>query len=1102
MVENFQFLNPRQAALHADLQKIGDWPAAAFRDASQFFAPDNPAATLETAAHLAVHLQREMKSALVSVLAPLDFKAPKEADRDAAIADVIRASGAEEARIPAIREALRAFDLRKASKSGDRAAIETILEIFGLPSDHELATLWVELGKLHDRAHRNALSAPRRLDDVRQTWEVFQHVTALLLHHLDAAWSTVVYKRLDEILAVPQPGAQQLRDLRNRIPNNQHTFRYFFERANSDAWVDTITRNTSLFTAPPDAGPWAAIQYLLNIAPTHPDDVHRILMELPPTPNVLTHMVLTQIAGALPPHLAKDVIARESRAIVQREIGNSFFAADVAKHAATIVTAETASAIAVIQDLLRLQPATGTLRDLESPLDLHTYVEVVSAARSIWEHDPEPTYAALADLLDEALGTVYKEPGEDNSSVWMPAIEPHEQNHQYEPLPVLAAAVRDAAEALIAQRPDAVDDLVTGAESRGWFFFRRLALHLLRHQPQTQVAKTHAQRGEILQNYALKHEAHLFLRSVFPHLSQEEKEQIIERISNGPSICREERFETPAQRQEYIDWWIAQRLSWVKEWLTTRAREDYDRLVQNHQEPTEEDDFVAVMGTMWVGPTSPKTGEELMTMSIPDVLAFLRTWNPGPRKLFDHSREGVARELQKLATERPTEIAAAAREMRDLDSAYIRGILNGLQSAVQNKRPILDWASIIELAAHVVAQPREIKRPADDPRDGDDPHWGWARAAIARLFDTGFRAGEATIPIRFREEVFAVLLQALDDPDPAPAEDDARDPMNVALNSTRGQAFRAIVLYGLWVRRSDQQVPRTFDDMPEVREVLVRVAHSEESAGVRAVMGELLHIMHALDPGWVREYRDDLFPSNALGDAVFHTYITNGQPTLEIDLLLKPEFDRAIVAVAEGQNSPPRYADHLARHVMWLYASDEATLNPHGLVERFMAAAAPEDRAYAVGFAPTAVDDCTQDDATFCEKLQRFWEWCARREDLAPMQRGFGQWFDEERLDISWRLGQLEHALTVAAGVARDFEIMELLAEITSSQPVPVLRCARLLFDSGEYFSRYHWVHEGSIRRIIVDALASENAEAQDAARSLANHLVGHGFDEFLDLAR
>src|SRR5260370_14241422 len=86
-------LEPRQAELYERLQKIGAWPAAAFRDACAFFADDSQFADLETAAHLVVHLQREIKSAIAEVLVPLDFKTPKDVNIGAVIAGIHAACG-------------------------------------------------------------------------------------------------------------------------------------------------------------------------------------------------------------------------------------------------------------------------------------------------------------------------------------------------------------------------------------------------------------------------------------------------------------------------------------------------------------------------------------------------------------------------------------------------------------------------------------------------------------------------------------------------------------------------------------------------------------------------------------------------------------------------------------------------------------------------------------------------------------------------------------------------------------------------------------------------------------------------------------------------
>ena len=110
-------------------------------------------------------------------------------------------------------------------------------------------------------------------------------------------------------------------------------------------------------------------------------------------------------------------------------------------------------------------------------------------------------------------------------------------------------------------------------------------------------------------------------------------------------------------------------------------------------------------------------------------------------------------------------------------------------------------------------------------------------------------------------------------------------------------------------------------------------------------------------------------------------------------------------------------------------------------------------------------------------------------------------WFHEEKLDLAWRLTQLERALTVAGRVMRDFEVMDDLAAATASHAQLVLRCVRLLIDGADGMRVYAWALDGHLRRIITSAIEHGDAPTIAEARAFANHLVGRGLDSFLDLA-
>jgi hypothetical protein len=1042
------------------------------------------------------------------VLVPLDFKTPKEVDVDAVIAGIYaacRTTPTPEAD-QQLRAALAPFNLKKASRGGDKAALAAILEVFELPDDHEIAQLWQAMGKLHDKAHRNALAAPRKLDDVAVAWEVFQKLLSLLLTHLDAAWA-LVYQRIDSILSVQHPGKDQISRLRNKIPNNSNTFRYFFERATSNEWVAAITKDDSLFTDPPDIGPWPAITFLQRIAESHAADAHRITTQLPRTPNASIHMAIIAIANALPHELAKDLLASEATSFAEGDVHDDFIATDLAKAAARIGSSEPNTALQVFEKLLALQrPAGESIDDLTSPLDVHSYADVVTAVAELIASAPRAAYDMLANLLDAALKQAHSTPPDDGSNGWMPAIEPHEQNHPYDPLPHLAGAVRDAADACVRDDPASVAAIIEDAERREWFFFRRLALHLLRHDPTSPAARQRALDPDLLHRWWSKHEARLLIRAVFPHLHGDEQRRVIDEILRGPQDKREADEDGEKRRE----WWVAQRLWWIADWLPQDVRHRYDALVAQHGQPDETQDFIAWVGSMWVGPTSPKTAAELAQMDVQSIVEFLRAWQPPAGRSFEApSREGVARELQTIATSRPREFASAAASFTGLDPTYVRGILNGLHAAVQNEYTAITWEPVVQLSRWIAEQPREIAGRVEDGWDDDDPHWGWARGAIARLFEVGFRDGASQIPIALREQVWSVIARITDDSDPSPEREHEHpsEPLSIAINSTRGQAIESVMWYARWVRVTTPEAdrPTTFVDMPEVRDLLDEHLTNDRSVAIRALYGQFLPLLRALDQGWLAQNLARFFPSAdpVLWAATWETYVTHTEPRLPIDRALLAEYDRAIdVLSAGGKPLYSHYPSHLARRVMWLFAADAITLDAGALVDRFFAAADADTRAYAVGFASHAVRDVVgKDDEAFRAKLASFWTWCCGKTDLAPALRGFGMWFHEEKLDLGWRLTQLERALTLAGHVMRDFEVMDDLAAATASHPQSALRCVRLLIDGADGMRVYAWALDGHLRRIITTAIEHGDATTIAEARAFANHLVGRGFDSFLDLA-
>ncbi len=359
--------DPRQRKIHEQLTRLGPAPAAYFRDLLRLF---QELALLDSSGHVAGHLLRELKGSIKDVLYP-----------------------------------------REAREKSDRDAIEAIAETYGLPSDHEVIELWSNLS-LHKLAHRGVLGSPRQLVDVQTAWEEMQIVLSVLLDALDSAY-TVVYARLDRLLAKSVPIAGDLTELLEKIPNNPHTLSYFFERVQGRRWFELLV-GSSLFGDPPP-GFWPQAEYLRRIAVEYPDDVAPIFERIAEMWSYYTHHQILEALPCLAPAAAGRILKISAGAVVKATGHGTFIARDIATRAAALGKDEPQPALDVFAMLLALKPEADPpqggysgSRELRTPLEYHTYVDIVGKPlHAMMNVVPKETFDGLLEVVDSALTAVY-----------------------------------------------------------------------------------------------------------------------------------------------------------------------------------------------------------------------------------------------------------------------------------------------------------------------------------------------------------------------------------------------------------------------------------------------------------------------------------------------------------------------------------------------------------------------------------------------------------------------------------------------------------------------------------------------------------------------
>jgi len=290
----FNLTNPLQKRIFTNLQNLlGPGPALFYRDACFLMASESP---LPSTTHLVAHLLREIESALRDVLET--FVDPKE--------------------LKSIK--------KQSSEGGHREEVLIILSALEL-SDKTLKERWLGLtGKdnsraLHSRAHRNALAPPRTLNsEFHSFWSDMELILNTVLDAFETKYLKI-HKKLDELKTIADPTNEDVKFLKDHIPNNFAAFSYFFQDLDNPAWLVPLAQH-NIFSYPPApiinieentaSHPlWPQSRYLLRMASISPDTVIQIVLDIE-TENSNVQSDLIDIACSLPAFHAVKLVPKFS----------------------------------------------------------------------------------------------------------------------------------------------------------------------------------------------------------------------------------------------------------------------------------------------------------------------------------------------------------------------------------------------------------------------------------------------------------------------------------------------------------------------------------------------------------------------------------------------------------------------------------------------------------------------------------------------------------------------------------------------------------------------------------------------------------------------
>jgi len=517
----------------------------------------------------------------------------------------------------------------------------------------------------------------------------------------------------------------------------------------------------------------------------------------------------------------------------------------------------------------------------------------------------------------------------------------------------------------------------------------------------------------------------------------------------------------------------------------------------------------------WVGPSSPWSKEVIAAWSPIELAAQLRAWREPERGWDTPTPEGVGRMLTEVVAENPEPYANEAALLRGLSPTYVRAALQGFRDAAKAKRAF-PWHPVLELCAWLETQ-RDAAPPDATGTGDEDPHWGWARREVASLLSTGFE-GSVQIPIQERELVWDVLAPLTTDPEPSP-DYEARyggenmGPLNLSINTIRGEAMHAVVRYCLWTYRVLAERPdpawRGFASVPEARAVLelhLDVA-SDPSLAIRAVYGQWLPWLALMDPHWVEQALPHLFPVASTlqshRDAAWDTYVTMNRLYRNVFDLVRQEYERAVDDVGRTRPIETKLyeaPDHfLTQHVLVAYLLGWVDLSETGLAARLFTRAPEEHRVHAIEFVGRVLgEDNPPSDPAALARVPAFWDWVQTQRPRPKELEAFGWWYQAGRLEETWALGQLVSVLERTEGhIDMDHSVAEQLA--ASTGPLEDrLRAFDLMVQGAPSHSWEIGAWNEPLRAVLTTALADPTLAPR--ARALTGRVIAKGYPGFAEL--
>ena len=953
----------------------------------------------------------------------------------------------------------------------------------------------------------------------------------------------------------------------NLLSTRGSNYDYFFTNVNSAFWIDPLLEK-GYFANPPnverfDDGRilipnWLPMSYLVRVFDEAQDKVINILESLPKTDNPhILRSILEIVIKSDSPTLVKHFYSFIENFIDVAHWGyDKLIELLVKPYIFDRQLIDTTPAL--LLKIVEFQPdpmAEEKIQRKNEGISLWATPLKPAPRMKAWEYqqilergilplaEREP-FAVVRVLIDATASMLrlreHPQDGEswkdnDNSEIWYPQLD-RSKRKNHEPKVALIHALTTACQYVYERVPESINALDSILRNLSWNIFRRLR-HFLYAQHLTEQTfpwiresiLTSRKYGKSSYSY----EFQVMIRKACEHfgerlLTEEERRDIFDTILRGPSLESDRELTTSDHTDEA---WIHHQHYFYRKQLRPFAtvlfknyRITYGELEDEFTGDQLNDDSYSRVGEVRfsrVSTSSPYSPNELANLSNDELLTKINEWEEFRRDSDDWSIEINIRALAEAFQVVFKDTIASDEQQLNFwfenkgnieRPVYVKAIVQAMQEIIkeQNFDRLDQWLHFCNWVLELLNDIREEENLGSD-ESRENPDWRSCRRAVGDLVDSCL-AKDVNVPLSARDLIADILRKLCSQLDYQLDYNQVKllkhdDHVSVAINNTRSRALEALVNFGYWVRRYDEDA-----EISELSEILDKRFSKNViyplSLPERAILGLQFQRIWGLDNSWAEANESHFFPR---GDTViwveaFSAFIKFNSPFLRIFEVLKDDFIFAINhldLLGDDNESEHEVIDVLGQHLFTYYLWDVYPLQGNNSLLNLFYEKTTNTRSYWARLfdhiGRNLRNTGPELDQLILQRIFNFFDWrLAQKEPLELQQFTF--WLEAECLDSEWRLDSYLKILDLTETKNVDLSIkISSLNGLLEQHTAKVVECFAKITDYLDDNENFYF-QTGEVKPILLAGLRNSNEDVNNNAKRAQDNLLKAGYFNFLDL--